>query len=490
MSCEATVLILCGVVATLTASSAPVTSDETSSTVYVAPEGNDAWSGRLSKPNRSKTDGPLATLGKAREAARAFRARGKASSTRIVVRGGRYFVDSVLVLTAEDSGLTIEAAAREKPVLYGGCRLTGWQREGDKLWSADLPRIHQQALDFRHLVVNGHLCQRARLPETGAFSHVTEFKVPWMSTTGGGWQRKPTHEELTTMRYKPGDLGDGLDLKNAELTIFHVWDESMVGLAGHDVGTQTLRFSNPAGHPPGAFGVQKYVVWNVREGMCAPGQWYLDRTSGKVVYWPLPGEDMSKAEVIAPAVESLIRIQGSKEVPVKNVNLKGLTFSVTNTPLKAGGFGASAFGGAASVQFATDCNLVNLTFRNVGGQGLKGHGCNRLRVENCEMENVGACGIKVDGVDTVVSNNYVHHIGVAYPSAIAVWVDGQRAEVSHNEIHDTPYTAIAAGGTDHRIESNLIYRAMQVLHDGAGIYITFCKGIVVRGNYIHDILDT
>ena len=31
---------------------------------------------------------------------------------------------------------------------------------------------------------------------------------------------------------------------------------------------------------------------------------------------------------------------------------------------------------------------------------------------------------------------------------------------------------------------------MQVLHDGAGIYITFCKRIVVRGNFIHDIVDT
>lgn len=458
--------------------------------LYVATNGNDSWSGKLPKPNGKKTEGPFATLGKARDAVRALKVRGQIAGSRVEVGRGEYYLESALELSAADSGITIEAVKGEKPVLYGGCRITGWQREGDKLWSASLPTMHGQDLDFRHLVVNGHLCQRARLPETGAFSHLTEFKVPWMSTTGGGWQRQPTHEELTTMKYQPGDLGEGLDLKNAELTVFHVWDESMVGLAAHDVGTQTLRFSNPAGHPPGAFGVQKYVVWNIREGMRVPGQWYLDRTARKVVYWPLPGEDMRKAEVIAPAVESLIRIHGSKEAPVRNVTLKGLTFSVTNTPLKAGGFGASAFDGAASVQFATDCNLVNLTFRNVGGQGIKGHGCDRLRVENCEMGDIGACGIKVDGVDTVVSNNYVHHIGVAYPSAIAVWVDGQRAEVSHNEIHDTPYTAIAAGGTDHRIESNLIYRAMQVLHDGAGIYITFCKGIVVRGNYIHDIIDT
>ena len=31
---------------------------------------------------------------------------------------------------------------------------------------------------------------------------------------------------------------------------------------------------------------------------------------------------------------------------------------------------------------------------------------------------------------------------------------------------------------------------MQVLRDGAGIYITFCKCVTLRGNYIHDIVDT
>jgi len=47
-----------------------------------------------------------------------------------------------------------------------------------------------------------------------------------------------------------------------------------------------------------------------------------------------------------------------------------------------------------------------------------------------------------------------------------------------------------AGGDDHRIEGNLIYRAMRELHDGAGIYITFCKRVVVRGNVVRDIAET
>ena len=75
-------------------------------------------------------------------------------------------------------------------------------------------------------------------------------------------------------------LGPWLDLKNAEITVYHMWDESVVGVKSLDPATQVIRFANPAGHPPGAFGVHNYVVWNVREGMTAPGQWYLDRTAG------------------------------------------------------------------------------------------------------------------------------------------------------------------------------------------------------------------
>lgn len=463
---------------------------------YVAINGNDAWSGRLPEANKKKTDGPFATVAKARDALRASKAKGEASGGRIIVRGGAYFLDSTLELTPEDSGLTIEAAPGEEPVLYGGRRVTDWKRDGEKFWAASLPEVvahpsdARRRWDFRLLVVNGVVAKRARLPETGVFTHLTEFKVPWMSTTGGGWQRKPTPEELTTMKYQPADLGPWLDVANAELTVYHMWDESTVGLSSHDPLTQTLRFSTPAGHPPGAFGVQQFVVWNVREGMKKPGQWYLDRTAGKVVYWPLPGENMTKAEVIAPRVESVLHLKGTKESQVVNVTLKGLTLSVTNTPLVAGGFGASRFDGALSLAFVNQCRLRDLTVLNVAGQGIKGHGCTQVRIEGCELKNIGACGVKVDGTNTAITDNSIHHTGIAYPSAIALWIGGDHLEASHNEIHDAPYTGIAGEGNDHLIEGNLIHRVMQVLHDGAAIYITFCKGITVRGNVVREIADT
>jgi len=432
------------------------------------------------------SDGPFTTLEAACQAARKL---GTDRSRKVVVQAGPYFFDKPLVLGNEDSGLTIESAPGAKVCLYGGRKITGWKKDGQNFYSVALPDVKERKWDFRSLVVNGRFCRRARLPQKGFFEHLNSFNVPWMSTTGGGWKRKPTNEELTTLKYRPQDIGPWLDVNNAELTIYHMWDESLVGIASMNTASQTITFANPSGHPPGAFGVKKYVIWNIKEGLTEPGQWHLDRTNGKLVYWPLPQEDITIADVIAPTIESIIRIEGTKDAPAKNITIRGVTFSVTNTPLKAGGFGAEEFDGAISVTSAENCKLISLVILNVGGQGIKASG-NNLRIEQCCIFNTGACGIHCRGAGLVIADNHIHDIGLTYPSAIAISTSGRDLEVSHNRIHDTPYTAINCGGENNRIEQNLIFRAMKELHDGAGIYITFCKNITLRGNFIRDIIDT
>ncbi|MHC4328640.1 MAG: right-handed parallel beta-helix repeat-containing protein [Planctomycetota bacterium] len=461
-------------------------SDAGAETVFVAVNGNDSWSGLLPEPNAERTDGPLATL---EAACRAARGRKVADLRRVVVKAGQYFFDEPVVLTGEDSGLTIESAPGADVRLYGGKKITGWKKDGEKFCSVALPGVKEKKWDFRALVVNGRFCRRARLPEKGFFKHLSSFKVPWMSTTGGGWKRKPTSEELTTLKYRPEDLGPWLDVNSAEVAIYHMWDESLVGLAAMDSESQTLTFSSPSGHPSGAFGVDKYVIWNVREGLTQPGQWCLDRTAGKLVYWPLPGEDMIRVEVIAPTIESIIRIEGSREEPARDITIRRLKLSVTTTPLKAGGFGAGKFDGAVTITSAENCRLIGLEIFNVGGQGIKASGAG-LRVEKCHVHHTGACGVRCRGTECIVADNHIHDIGLTYPSAIAMQGGGKDCRINHNEIHDCPYTATNCGGERNRIEHNLIYRAMKELHDGGGIYCFAGKGLVLRGNFIRDIIDT
>ena len=76
---------------------------------------------------------------------------------------------------------------------------------------------------------------RAGIPETGTFLHKSVFDVPWLSSVAGGWSTQTNQEELTTMRYDPKDIPESLDIKNAEVRVYHMWDESLVGVARNDI---------------------------------------------------------------------------------------------------------------------------------------------------------------------------------------------------------------------------------------------------------------
>lgn len=453
---------------------------------YVAPDGADT--------NAGTAAAPFASLTRARDAARDA---GTQATRRIVVRGGRYY-DVSLDLDARDSGLAIVAAPNEEPLLHGGRRVTGWEKDGDRFYAAHLPGVAERSWDFRLLVVNDQRRPRARLPRTGTFTHRSRFDAPWHTTVGGGFRGEDKPELKLQMQYEPGDLGPWLDIHNAELTIYHQWDDSIVRLKSHDPDSQRLLFANPAGYPPGAFGVNTYVVWNVREGMQEPGQWYLDRTRGMVVYWPLPGEDLSTLDVVAPTTESVIRIQGHPDKPVTGVTLERLGLSCTTAPCVSGGFGAAVFAGAVEAEFVRELRLQNLRIANAGGQGIRIEESTDSVVEGCEVSNAGAGGFRLSiGVGNRIVSNRIAGVGRTFTSAIGLVVgDGGQSMpglkrcrdnvVSGNEVCDAPYAGISFSGWRNRYERNLVHDVMKELRDGAAFYGAG-QDIVIRGNIVRDI---
>src|SRR5437879_5797422 len=100
---------------------------------YVAANGQDNWSGRLATPNELRTDGPFATLARARDAVRSLKASATAAGPiRVLVRSGTYFLEEPLVFGPEDSGtldapITYAAYPGEKPILSGGLAIKGWK---------------------------------------------------------------------------------------------------------------------------------------------------------------------------------------------------------------------------------------------------------------------------------------------------------------------------------------------------------------------------
>ena len=454
-------------------------------TVHVSPHGDDRASGIAAAPLRSLTV--------ARDRLRADRGD---QPGRMLLHGGDYW-DRQLKLTPADNGLTIEAAPDEAPILYGGQRVQGWQPDGGPLFAAFLPGVAEGERDFRTLVVDGEFVPRARLPEHGRYWHKNAFDVPWMSTTGGGWQRQPTEEELTALHYTGDDLGDWLDCRNAEIQVFHQWDDSLVGVASVDADERLVRFRSPCGHPPGAFAsdrnakAHQYIVWNVREGMLRPGQWYLDRTRGCVVYWPRPDEDLETAVVLAPRHRQVIAMQGSEEAPLRDISIRDLELALTSTPLGSAGFGAGALDGVVDILGpAENIELGHLRIRLAGGKGISvrpngEHGtCCQVRIGSCRVETCGGPGIHLRGESCEIRGCTIQEVGLTYASSLALAAGGKANLVAENRVAGCPYTAITAGGTGNRIEHNTITDFMRELDDGAAIYcFAFCDSIM-RGNVV------
>ena len=136
-------------------------------TLYVAPDGNDAWSGKLPGRNAAGNDGPLASLAGARDALRRLRAQGPLQgSVSVSVAAGMYQLQDTLVFEPQDSGtaaspVVYQAAPGARPVFTGGRKVQGFTPVGGGRWQAHLPEVQAGRWYFEDLYVNG---RRATAP--------------------------------------------------------------------------------------------------------------------------------------------------------------------------------------------------------------------------------------------------------------------------------------------------------------------------------------
>jgi len=135
---------------------------------YVASGGADDNPGTLEKP--------FATLEKARDAVRLLKRGGglPEGGATVWLRGGEYFRAEPLTLTPEDSGaegkpVVFAAYGTEKPVLFGGRRITGFRQQAGGVWEASVPGAKDGAWVFRTLYVNGRRYTLARSPNRGYY---------------------------------------------------------------------------------------------------------------------------------------------------------------------------------------------------------------------------------------------------------------------------------------------------------------------------------
>ncbi|MBM4083727.1 MAG: hypothetical protein FJ272_02970, partial [Planctomycetes bacterium] len=484
---------------------------------YLATNGNDAWSGRLAEPNRDKTDGPFATFTRVQKALREASVRRAERPLTILIRGGTYRLTEPIRLSAADSGakdapVTFAAYPGEKPVFSGGRPVTGWRRGEKGVWTAQLEDVKNGKWHFRELFVNGRRAVRARSPNEGFFKVVELAEKD--KKAGARW-----NEGVDAFKFKPGDLKAWAKPNEVEVVVLHSWNTSRMRIASVDEKEGLVTFTAKTTFRPLAWDPdQRYYVENAPEALDSPGEWYLDRETGALNYWPLPDEDMAKAEAIAPVLQDLVRFEGEPETGafVQHVCLSGLSFQHSDLPLPPQGYrgdpqAAVTIPAAVMLWGALDCSLEKCEIAHVGGYGLWLHrGSKRNRVVQCHIHDLGAGGVRIgeavmakddvcEASHNLLSNGYIHDGGHVYPEGVGLWLaQSSHNEVSHNEIHSFNYSGMSVGWnwndapnrtSRNLIEHNHVHHVVRgMLSDAGGIYTLGTQlDTVIRNNIFHDI---
>ncbi len=498
---------------------------------FVSPEGDDT--------NQGNKDNPFATLEKARDSIRNLKQKGVTEGVTVYLREGTYYRESSFKLEEQDSGtenapVVYRAYGNEEVNLVGGVslKMSDFKAVTDK---AILNRMPQEAqgkvmqVDLKakgiteygnmplyghsmyflnavttyksgsaapELFYNGKEMTISRWPNEGfaKVDHVVEMGSQprnWMDDLKGS----SGDSNLTT--YIPPEERDdppkGFTIRmfddrlkrwseTEDLWMYGYWwwdwSDQSVQVASIDTVSNEISTVQPSGY--GVRKDQRYYVYNLLEEIDIPGEWYLNRDTGILYFYP-PDDDKNAQVQLSLLTDTMISM-----IDVSNVNIKGLDMSISR------GNAITISGGSNNI--ISHCKIGRMASNAVSINEGIGHG-----VVSSIIYDMGAGGIFMVGGDRVTltpgehyaENNHIYNfarIAKTYRPAISIGGVGNR--ISFNKIHDGPHAGIIFGGNDHVIEYNEIFDVVKESQDMGAIYggrnLT-ARGNVFRYNFIHSI---
>ncbi|MHB8994322.1 MAG: NPCBM/NEW2 domain-containing protein [Armatimonadota bacterium] len=466
--------------------------------LYVSPSGKDI--------NPGTKAAPFQTLEKARDTIRAAQPKGGAT---VWLWGGVYRLDKTFELTKEDTG-TPEAPIVYRAVRPGTARLMG---------GAMLPAAAFKPVTDPQLL--------ARLdPTARAAVRQVSLKGCGVPEPGPEWETRfsgaPTaaelffnHDRMTLARWPnnkewtrvvdpvggaphkihsiPGDKVGKFTYtderparwaKEPDVWLhgywFWDWSDGRQKIESIDTERKTIALAPPY-HGYGYRKNARYYAMNALCELDSPGEWYLDRATWTLLFWPpasLADHEVSLSLLADPLV---------KMTDVSNVTLRDMTLEVSR------GEGIQIANGADNL--IAGCTLRNLPRLAVRVEGGLRHG-----VQSCDLYNLGAGGVSLNGGDRrtltpaghYADNNHIHHFAqlvFAYQNAIRLAGVGNR--MTHNLVHDTIHEALSYSGNDHLVEFNEVYNVCLEADDSGVIHQGrdwTWRGNIIRHNFFHDIV--
>ena len=373
--------------------------------IWISPKGSDFNDGTRQSPKATLTS----ALRQAREWRRTEDNRIQGGIT-IYMEGGTYAFYEPVFIRPEDSGTKesptiIHSVDDEKVILSGGISINGWKKQG-KVWVADVPVFNGRPLDFRQLWVNGKKAVRAR--------DVEDFEK---------MNRICSVDEKNEILYVPAvsirrliDNKGNLKAKYAEMVLHQMWCVANLRIRSVEVqgDSAAIRFHQPESriqfeHPwPRPMVTtdghnSAFYLTNARELQDVPGEWYHDIDARKIYYYPREEEKMQEAEVIVPAVETLVRVEGTVDRPVCHIRFEKITFSYTtwmrpsekgHVPLQAGMYLTDGY----RIDPKMQRNYLNHPLDNQGWLGrpaaaVRVVAARQIDFERCRFEHLGSTGL-------------------------------------------------------------------------------------------------
>lgn len=373
--------------------------------IWISPKGSDFNDGTRQSPKATLTS----ALRQAREWRRTEDNRIQGGIT-IYMEGGTYAFYEPFFIRPEDSGTKesptiIRSVGDEKVILSGGISINGWKKQG-KVWVADVPAFNGRPLDFRQLWVNGKKAVRAR--------DVEDFEK---------MNRICSVDEKNEILYVPAvsirrliDNKGNLKAKYAEMVLHQMWCVANLRIRSVEVqgDSAAIRFHQPESriqfeHPwPRPMVTtdghnSAFYLTNARELQDVPGEWYHDMDARKVYYYPREGEKMQEAEVIVPAVETLVRVEGTLDRPACHIRFEKITFSYTtwmrpsekgHVPLQAGMYLTDGY----RIDPKMQRNYLNHPLDNQGWLGrpaaaVRVVAARQIDFKRCRFEHLGSTGL-------------------------------------------------------------------------------------------------
>lgn len=530
--------------------------------IYVSLQGNDK--------NPGTKEAPFNTLNRAIKQAREWRRLNRpevAGGIYIRLEEGVYAQRNSLFLRPEDSGTpdsptVICAVDGAHPVISGGVAVTGWKRGCNhsaipeklkqKIWSAEAPLIGNRRVETRQMWVNGHKVQRAAQFPDGGLERMIDFNPEEQTIT------IPVSQSVNPKR-----------LQNAgqlEMIVHQRWAIAILRVKSIDVkdGQAVVRFHEPESHlefahpwPQPVIGGEKgnssFCLTNALELLDQPGEWFQEYPSGTIYYYPQADENMETAEVIIPALETLVTIDGTLSRPVKHIQFDGITFAHTSWMRPSYQGHVTLQGGfplldayklqepglpekaelenqawitrpetAIRVRGAEHIDFKHCTFRHLSSTGLDYEwAVTASSVEDCQFTDIGGTALLVGafpdgGFEThipfipadvrelcshiTIRNNFISNVTNEDWGCVGIGAGYVRnMDISHNEVCHLNYsgicvgwgwTSLESGMCNNRIEANYVHHFARRLYDAGGLYtLSNQPGSVMRNNRIEHLIE-